>query len=74
MATISLSAARRLRPSNTPTSTAMGIVTMKKFGSRNRTTSNTEVKVELLRTTMLRTLGSSFMRRMKVNSAQPISV
>jgi hypothetical protein len=74
MATISLSAAILLNPSSTPTRTAMGTVTMKKLGSRNSTTSSTLEKVELLRTTRLRMLGSSFISRMKVNSAQPISV
>ena len=48
MAMISLSAARRLRPSSTPTSTAMGMVIMKKLGSMKRTTSTTLTKVELL--------------------------
>ena len=74
MAMISLSAARRLRPSSTPTSTAMGMVTMKKLGSMKRITSRTLVNVELLRTTVSRIWGSSFMNRMKVKSAQPISV
>jgi hypothetical protein len=34
----------------------------------------TLVKVELLRTTISRMWGSSFMKRMKVKSAQPMSV
>ena len=74
MAMISLSAARRLRPSRTPTSTAMGMVTKKKLGSRKRTTSVTVVKVELFWTTVSRILGNSFISRMKVNSAHPMSV
>jgi hypothetical protein len=48
MAMISLSAARRLKPSSTPTSTAMGMVTMKVLGSMKRKISKTLVKVELL--------------------------
>ena len=74
MAMISLSAARRLRPSSTPTSTAMGMVTMKKLGSVKRTISTTLEKVELLRTTISRMWGRSCMKRMKVKSAQPMSV
>jgi hypothetical protein len=54
MATISPSPARRLRPSSTPTSTAMGMVTRKKLGRVKRTTSITAVKVEVLRTTISR--------------------
>ena len=38
MAMISLSAARRLKPSRTPTSTAMGMVTLKRLGSVKRKT------------------------------------
>ena len=74
MATTSLSAASRLSPSSTPTSTAMGMVNMKKLGRVKTTTSTTLVKVELLRTTISRMCGSSFMKRMKVKSAQPMSV
>ena len=73
MAMISLSAARRLRPSSTPTSTAMGMVTMKKLGSVKRKTSTTLAKVELLRTTISRMWGSSFMKRMKVKITHPMS-
>jgi len=48
MAIISLSAARRLNPSSTPTSTAMGMVIMKKLGSMKRTILTTLLKLELL--------------------------
>ena len=43
MAMISLSAARRLSPSSTPHSTAMGIVTLNRLGSVKRKTSATSV-------------------------------
>jgi hypothetical protein len=74
MAMISLSEARRLNPSSTPTSTAMGMVTLKVLGSVKRKISTTLVKVELLRTTISRMWGRSRMKRMKVKSAQPMSV
>jgi hypothetical protein len=48
MAMISLSEARRLNPSSTPTSTAIGMVTMKKLGIMNTKTSATLASVELL--------------------------
>ena len=64
----------RLSPSSTPTSTAIGMVTLKKLGSMKRTTSTTLVNVELLRTTISRTLGNSFMKRMKVKITHPMSV
>ena len=54
MAMISLSAARRLKPSSTPHSTAMGMVTLNRLGSVKRKISITSVKVELLRTTTSR--------------------
>jgi hypothetical protein len=73
MAMISLSAARRLKPSSTPTSTAMGMVTMKKLGRVKRTICTTLVKEELLRTTISRMRGNSFMKRMKVKITHPIS-
>ena len=74
MAIISLSAARRLRPSITPHSTAMGIVNLNKFGSVKRNTCATSAHVELLRTTTSRMCGSCGMNRMNVKSAQPMSV
>ena len=74
MAMISLSAASRLRPSSMPHSTAIGIVTLKRLGSVKRKISATSVHVELLRTTTSRMCGSCGMNRMKVKSAQPISV
>ena len=74
MATISLSEARRLRPSKTPTSTAMGMVTLKVLGSVKSRISITLEKVELLRTTTSRMCGKSCMNKMKVKSAQPMSV
>ena len=73
MAMISLSDASRLNPSSTPHSTAMGIVTLNVFGSVKRNTSATS-PVELFRTTISRICGSCGMNRMKVKSAQPISV
>ncbi len=54
MAMISLSAARRLRPSSTPHSTAMGIVNLNRLGSVKTKTSATSTHVELLRTTTSR--------------------
>ena len=57
MAMISLSAARRLSPSSTPTSTAMGMVTRKRLGSVKRKISAAFEKVELLRTTISRMCG-----------------
>ena len=74
MAMISLSEARRLSPSRTPTSTAIGIVTLKVLGSVKSRTSITLVNVELLRTTISKMWGRSRMKRMKVKSAQPMSV
>ena len=73
MAMISESAARRLRPSNTPTRTAMGMVTRKVLGRVKTKVCNTAVKLELLRTTISRMCSRSRMKRMKVKSAQPIS-
>ena len=73
MAMISLSEARRLNPSSTPTSTAMGMVTLKKLGIMKRTTSTRLVKVELLWTIISRILGNSFMKRMKVKITPPMS-
>ena len=74
MAMISLSAASRLSPSSTPTSTAMGIVTLNRLGRVKRKISDALEKVELLRTTISRMWGRSGMNRMKVKSAQPMSV
>jgi hypothetical protein len=74
MATISLSEARRLSPSSTPTSTAMGMVTLKVLGRVKSRISITFEKVELLRTTISRMWGRSRMKRMKVKSAHPMSV
>ena len=74
MAMISLSEARRLRPSRMPTRTAMGMVTLKVLGRVKRKISITLVKVELLRTTISRMWLRSRMKRMKVKSAQPMSV
>ncbi len=57
MAVTSLSAARRLRPRRIPTSTAMGIVTVKMSGSRARTIATTDPSAELFRTTSSSRLG-----------------
>ena len=57
MAMISLSAASRLSPSSTPTSTDMGMVTLNRLGSVNRKISIAFENVELLRTTISRMLG-----------------
>ena len=73
MAIISLSAARRLSPSSTPTSTAMGMVTLKVLGNVKSRISITFVNVELLRTTISRMWGRSRMKSMKVKSAHPMS-
>ncbi len=54
MAMISLSAASRLRPSRIPTRTDIGMVTQNRFGSVNRNTSKTLLKLELFRTTISR--------------------
>jgi len=54
MAMISLSAARRLKPSRTPTRTAMGMVTLKVLGNIRSRISMTLANVELLRTTLSR--------------------
>ena len=74
MAMISLSAARRLRPSSTAHQHRHGNGDLKVLGSVKRKISITLVKVELLRTTISRMWGSSRMKRMKVKSAQPMSV
>jgi hypothetical protein len=50
----------------------MGMVTVKKFGIKKRTTSITVLDVELLRTTISRMFCNSRMNRMKVKSAHPI--
>jgi hypothetical protein len=71
MAVISESAARRLRPSSTPTSTAMGMLSSKVLGSMKRKSWRTVRALELLRTTISRISSSGFMKRMKVKSAQP---
>ena len=57
MAMISLSAARRLRPSSTPHNTAIGMVTLNRLGSVKRKTWTTSAHVELLRTTISRMCG-----------------
>ncbi len=74
MAMISLSAAKRLSPSRTPTSTAMGMVTLRVLGIVKSRISITLLKLELLRTTISNMCGKSFMNKMKVKSAQPMSV
>ena len=73
MAVISLSAARRLRPSSTPTSTAIGMVTVRVFGSVKRKIFSTLTSEELLWTTSARMRPRSRMKRMKVKSAPPRS-
>ena len=54
MAMISLSEARRLKPSRMPHSTAMGMVNLNRLGSVKRNTCPMSVSVELLRTTTSR--------------------
>ncbi len=71
MAVISLSAARRLRPSNTPTSTAMGMVRISTLGSMNRKILATEPNEALLRAAISSSWPTYFMNRMKVKSAPP---
>jgi hypothetical protein len=71
MAVISLSAASRLSPSRMPTSTAMGMVTVKVFGSVKRNIWRTLTSDELLCTTRARIFARSRMKRMKVKRAPP---
>jgi hypothetical protein len=72
IAVISLSAAIRLRPSNTPTSTAMGIVMVKVLGRVKRKISPMLASDALSRTITPRMSASGRMKRMKVNSAPPM--
>ena len=71
MAVISLSAARRLRPSSTPTSTAMGMVRLRVLGSMKRKILTTLPSEALLRAAISSSCPTYFMNRMKVKSAPP---
>jgi hypothetical protein len=74
IAMISLSAARRLSPSKIPTSTAIGMVTLKVLGRLKTKISAIFSKLELFRTTASRMWFKSRMNRMNVNTAQPMRV
>ena len=72
IAVTSLSAASRLRPIRIPTSTAMGIVTVRAPGMVRKKISATLGSGALLRTTRSRMRSRSRRKITKVNTATPI--
>ena len=73
IAVTSLSAARRLRPIRMPTSTAMGMVTVRALGIVRKISSATLGIGALLRTTSSRIRVTSRMNRTNVNTAPPMT-